>query len=207
MAASVRERLRLRLLHWSFLVDAADVAWRARNRDQRRRRSHAGEARLRFRLAFSGRRSGGRRDLRRVRLRANSRRRRVLRSKGRRSCTGSSSTPKRRGATTWPLTSSGTSGSWASARRIGKSPKRAFSHAWRCRKERRGRLGRGSPRSSIPRRSPTAGDRRGPRARPLQFNPIALIPTHNFGQGRQSVNGWVTTAALDGRVDFWRSRA
>src|ERR1700691_5154519 len=44
----------------------ADVAWRARDCDQRRRRSPAGETRLRLRLAFSRRRSGGRRDLRRV---------------------------------------------------------------------------------------------------------------------------------------------
>ena len=47
---------------------------------------------------------------------------------------------------------------------------------WRFPKERLGRLERGSPRSSIARRFPTAGDRRGP-----QFNPIALISTHNFG--------------------------
>src|SRR5271154_4396936 len=46
---------------------AADVAWRSRDCDQRRRRSPAGETRLRFRLAFSRRRRGGRRDLRRVR--------------------------------------------------------------------------------------------------------------------------------------------
>src|ERR1700678_1986678 len=45
----------------------ADVAWRARDCDQRRRRSPAGETRLRLRLAFSGRGSGGWRDLRRVR--------------------------------------------------------------------------------------------------------------------------------------------
>src|ERR1700734_3255740 len=45
---------------------AAIVAWRSRDCDQRRRRSPAGEARLRFRLAFSRRRGGGRRDLRRV---------------------------------------------------------------------------------------------------------------------------------------------
>src|SRR6202453_5521278 len=42
----------------------ADVAWRARDCDQRRRRSPAGETRLRLRLAFSGRGSGGWRDLR-----------------------------------------------------------------------------------------------------------------------------------------------
>src|ERR1700691_6367075 len=35
---------------------AADVAWRSRNCDQRGRRSHAGETRLRLRLAFPGRR-------------------------------------------------------------------------------------------------------------------------------------------------------
>src|ERR1700677_5056087 len=45
----------------------ADVAWRARDCDQRRRRSLAGEKGLRLRLEFSRRRSGGRRDLRRVR--------------------------------------------------------------------------------------------------------------------------------------------
>src|ERR1700727_3845738 len=45
---------------------AANVAWRSRNCDQRRRRNPAGETRLRFGLAFSGRRGGGGRDLRRV---------------------------------------------------------------------------------------------------------------------------------------------
>src|ERR1700722_13949498 len=46
---------------------AADVPWRSRNCDQRRRRSHAGETRLRLWLAFSRRGRGGRRGLRRVR--------------------------------------------------------------------------------------------------------------------------------------------
>src|ERR1700728_3556446 len=45
----------------------ADVAWRSRNCDQRRRRSHAGKTRLRLWLAFSRRGRGGRRGLRRVR--------------------------------------------------------------------------------------------------------------------------------------------
>src|SRR5271154_6207783 len=45
---------------------AADVAWRSRDCDQRRRRDPTGETRLRFWLASSRRRSGGRRDLRRV---------------------------------------------------------------------------------------------------------------------------------------------
>src|ERR1700677_179506 len=45
---------------------AADVAWPSRNCDQRGRRSHAGETRLRLRLAFSRRRRGGGRNLRRV---------------------------------------------------------------------------------------------------------------------------------------------
>ena len=56
MAASVEERLKLRCSALELPRHAADVAWRARDCDQRRRRSPAGEARLRLRLAFSGRR-------------------------------------------------------------------------------------------------------------------------------------------------------
>jgi hypothetical protein len=52
----------------------------------------------------------------------------------------------------------------------------------------------------IPRRFPTAGDRRGP-----QFNRIAPIPTA-ISVGRQSVNGY-KDGCLDSRVDFWRPRA
>ena len=48
-----------------------------------------------------------------------------------------------------------------------------FFHAWRSRKERREPLEQGSPRSSIPRRFPTVGDRL--KADVPQFNPIALI--------------------------------
>ena len=66
--------------------------------------------------------------------------------------------------------------------RLGNRAKRVFSLAWRCRKERRGPRERGWPRSSIPCRFPTAGDATRPAAVRRQFNPIALISSHNFGQ-------------------------
>jgi hypothetical protein len=81
-----------------------------------------------------------------------------------------------------PCTSSGPSTFSANARPTGKSGRRAFSRARHCRKGRRRPRGRGSPRSSIRRLFPTAGD--GPAAAlPASRSGIRLRATTARGSG------------------------
>src|SRR5271154_4745952 len=196
MAAPIRERLKLRLLHWSFLLArpmtlGSGRSWRTPTNGFCWSGTATSPAGI-FRAAAS---SPARPAPRR--WRASLRKRRWSPSTGRRCCTACSSTPNRRGATMWRFTSSGRSGFSESGRQIGKSRRRAFSRARRCRMGQPEPLGPGWPRSSIRRPCPAAGDRRDRSgAGKAAATPFALILSHKYRRSGKPLNGSVRVRAF-----------